>query len=1054
MIDNLRKSMALLIAIWTVMLLAIYGTMVYLHHLDTIKAAAHEARHYHTLNLYYRAWNANLGGVYADAAKVRPNPYLSIPGRDIALPDGSRYTLVNPAYMTRMVFDTIRSSDDNQIISKITSLKTLNPDNEPDQWEAQALQEFEKGGIREKYERTVIDGKPYLRFISPFITENSCLKCHGHQGYKAGDIRGGISIAVPLETHLAAGVAMKKNLAIGFFILWSLGVTGIVATGRKHILQAEEVTTYRNQLFDRLNELEISKSHVEQLSEQMSLVMNGIPALVAHVDRTQHYLYANRAYAEWFGLPQEEIPGKTVREVIGDEAYAGSRPYMEDALQGKAGELERVVMKSGEKRVQNIHYLPQFGEQGAFSAYFAFITDVTETKRKNALNASQLHLVQFAQDHSLDELLEETLNEAEKLTDSVIGFYHFVAADQTTLTLQNWSTRTKTRFCKADAKGMQYDIGRAGVWVDCVHQRTAVIHNDYASLPHRKGLPEGHAPVVRELVVPVMRGERITAVLGIGNKASDYTEEDRVTVSILADLAWEIVERKRTEEALRESNERFSSAFNNAPTIMAITSLESGRCLDVNQRFLDISGLGRDEVIGRTFVELGWITLDERMRVSELKETGRVSNFELSHRTKAGKTLFLDYSGQLLPIAGETYLLSIVQDVTEQRIMKQQLFQAQKMEAIGQLAGGIAHDFNNLLQGINSFAFLAQVQLKEHGLPVLFAEEIAKAGRRAAELTMGLLAFSRKQAINPRLTDVNSIIEDTHKLLSRVLAANIDFSITYHPSPLMVLADAGQIQQVLINLATNARDAMPGGGELKIATGRAVIDNDFINHHGFGQRGDYALFTIADSGHGMDGETRAHIFEPFYTTKEQGKGTGLGLAIAYGIVKQHNGFITVESAPGTGTTCHIYLPEVADMPSAADAEETPPPFPRGSETILIVDDEKMVRTALAAILQAHGYRVVEASDGNSAEEVFLAPGGEIGLVVMDIVMPQQSGPETLLLLRAGRPDLPALFISGYADDIAQINRHLDERTALLMKPVEPRQLLESVRLLLDATARA
>jgi signal transduction histidine kinase/CheY-like chemotaxis protein len=386
--------------------------------------------------------------------------------------------------------------------------------------------------------------------------------------------------------------------------------------------------------------------------------------------------------------------------------------------------------------------------------------------------------------------------------------------------------------------------------------------------------------------------------------------------------------------------------------------------------------------------------------------------------------------------------------IDRERRRDEQMRQSQKMEAVGQLAGGIAHDFNNLLTAIIGFATLAQLDLTPDSRSSQYLDEVLVASERATHLTKGLLSFSRKQAINPQPVELNGVVARIEKLLRRLISEEIELVLSYSPEPLPVVADAGQIDQIMVNLTTNARDAMEHCGTLTIETSCQELSADFVAGFGSSAPGRYARLAVGDTGKGMDEATKAHIFEPFYTTKEIGKGTGLGLAIVYGIVKQHNGFIAVESAPGAGTTFQVYLP----LPGQDAAPECPPgpalASRRGSGTVLVVEDAAEVRTLTRKVLESHGYRVVEAVDGEDALEKFLEHQDAIRLVIMDVVMPKLSGKEAFARIARVRPDTKVLFTSGYApDDVNRKGVH-HGKDNFLSKPSSPQALLKMVEELL------
>jgi CheY-like chemotaxis protein len=377
--------------------------------------------------------------------------------------------------------------------------------------------------------------------------------------------------------------------------------------------------------------------------------------------------------------------------------------------------------------------------------------------------------------------------------------------------------------------------------------------------------------------------------------------------------------------------------------------------------------------------------------------------------------------------------------------------QTQKMEAIGRLAGGVAHDFNNLLTAICGYCELALGQLGPADPVVADLREVQAAGERARELTQQLLAFGRRQVLAPTVLDLGAVVRDTERMLHRVIGEDIDLRTILAGELGCVMADAGQMQQVLLNLAINARDAMPAGGTLTIETTDVVLDEIYAQLHPGVRPGPHVMLAVCDTGVGMDAATQAHAFEPFFTTKPVGQGTGLGLASVYGIVKQSGGDIRVHSEPGLGTTFRIYLPRV-DAAAAALPLPAPAPAPTGGETILVVEDEQRVRQYAQRVLEAAGYRVLMADGGVQALALAAAPAQVLDLLLTDVVMPGMNGREVAEALLARRPDLRVLFMSGYADNAVVERGLVDVGVALLAKPFSGSELLRRVRDVLDASS--
>ncbi|MBI5847972.1 MAG: PAS domain-containing protein [Nitrospirae bacterium] len=393
-------------------------------------------------------------------------------------------------------------------------------------------------------------------------------------------------------------------------------------------------------------------------------------------------------------------------------------------------------------------------------------------------------------------------------------------------------------------------------------------------------------------------------------------------------------------------------------------------------------------------------------------------------------------------------LIGVSRDITERRRLEEQLRHSQKMEVIGQLAGGVAHDFNNILSVITGYSELTLMRIEKNDPLRLNIEKMHAAADRAARLTKSLLTFSRKQPLNLRVFDLNPILHNFEKFLKRIIGEDICLNIALADEPLTVSADSGQLEQIMMNLAANARDAMPGGGQLTMDLSRDTIGHAFIETHGYGTPGHYAVLTVSDTGEGMDEKTRQKIFEPYFTTKEIGKGTGLGLAIVYGIVKQHNGYIDVMSAPGDGTVFRVYIP-ISDSEVKYEGITSPDFHVTGGGTILVAEDDEDVRGVVLDALSKFDYDIIVAEDGQDAVERYKEHRDRIQLVLMDIVMPKLNGRDAARQIRQMHPKAKILFTSGYTADIIQARGELDEGEELIMKPVKPSELLRKMREMLD-----
>ena len=516
-------------------------------------------------------------------------------------------------------------------------------------------------------------------------------------------------------------------------------------------------------------------------------------------------------------------------------------------------------------------------------------------------------------------------------------------------------------------------------------------------------------------------------------------------------LRREMEEREHAQKELAESEERFARAFQASPIPMALQSLATERFIDVNEAFMAICGLRRMEIISRTPLELEICPdLEAHAQLfAQLRHGHSVRNFEYAVQSRAGERRACIVSAEAFPLGEEKVALIATVDVTEQRNLEKQLRHSQKLEAVGQFAAGVAHDFNNLLTVIQGHTSL---QLATKTLEADMAnslEQVSMAAERAASLTRQLLTFSRKQVVQPRILDLNEVVRNLHDMLRRLIGEDIDLCCELADGLPMIHADAGSIEQIVMNLVVNARDAMPQGGRLAIRTTLVDIDIEHASRHPQALLGRFIRLSVADTGTGMSPDTLSHIFEPFFTTKEVGKGTGLGLATVYGIVAQQRGWIEVASELDRGTTFELFLPSSEDSMEILDAQETAD-LRGGDETILVVEDERAVRDVITNVLRCRGYEVLEAADGLEALGIWAQRGSEVDLLLTDIVMP--NGIRGNLLaerLRTERSDLKVIFSSGYSSDFGTEAAPLPGRINFLQKPYKPEILVKAVRDCLD-----
>jgi two-component system cell cycle sensor histidine kinase/response regulator CckA len=521
-------------------------------------------------------------------------------------------------------------------------------------------------------------------------------------------------------------------------------------------------------------------------------------------------------------------------------------------------------------------------------------------------------------------------------------------------------------------------------------------------------------------------------------------------------LEKEVAERKLTDKALRDSEARYRLLFESNPFPMWVYDLETLSFLAINEAAVHCYGYSREEFLGMTIKDIRPAE-DVPALLANVSQVfnGRNEAGAWRHQKKDGQIIDVEITSYPLSFAGRRAELVLASDITMRkqteealRRSEEQLRQAQKMEAVGKLAGGVAHDFNNLLTVINGHASLSLRRLEQDDPLYHKLETIQAAGERAASLTRQLLAFSRKQIMQPKVLDLNHVIFETNKMLQRLIGEDIDLFIGLMPDLGKIKADPGQIEQVLMNLSVNARDAMPRGGKLTIETHNVYIDEEYSRRHVSVRPGRYVMLAVSDTGCGMDAATQGRIFEPFFTTKEVGRGTGLGLSTVYGIVKQSGGNVWVYSEVGKGTTFKIYLPCV-DSPAEEIKASIKTKAPAGTETVLLVEDEEMVRNMTREILQESGYHVLEATHGHEALTVAEQHAGPIHLMLSDVVMPQMSGRELAEQLSPVRREMKVLYMSGYTDDAIVHHGVLDEGMAFIEKPFTPDTLTRKLREVLD-----
>jgi PAS domain S-box-containing protein len=812
----------------------------------------------------------------------------------------------------------------------------------------------------------------------------------------------------------------------------------------------------------------------EALAHERDLLhtlMDNLPDAIYFKDADGRFTRINKAQAERFGLSD---PAQAVDKTDFDFFTAGhAQPAYDDEQeiirsgQPLVGKEEKETWPDGRQTWVSTTKLPLRDNQGHMIGTFGVSRDITERKRAEeeihrrnrelgVLNQIIAASATSAEPEAILEVACRELAEAfgmpqataallnEKKTEAVVVAEHFSAASEQRVT-QEPLTAVGQAIPVEGNPVFQYLLSRQrSLMVDDAQNdpRLAPIHD----LMRQRG-------TVSLLILPLIIGSEVVGSLGLeATEPRHFSAED-------VNLAWSVADQVAGALArarLARTHQRLITAIEQAAESVVITDT-GGTILYVNPAFERVSGYSRAEAVGQhtRTVKPGKQDGSFHQKMQAVLRAGETWQGRLVSKKKDG-TLYTE-EATISPVRDESgaivSFVAVMRDVTREVQLEEQYRQAQKMEAVGRLTAGIAHDFNNLLTAINGFAELMQFQLPPDDPLQESLGKILGAGRRAADLVRQLLAFSRKQIMEPQVLDLNAVVSDMDKILRRIIGEDIELKTALAPDLWPVKVDPAQIEQVIVNLAVNARDAMPNGGHLTIETANALLDEDYTARHLDVSPGEYAVLAVSDNGLGMSKEVKTHLFEPFFTTKEAGKGTGLGLATVYGIVEQSGGTIWVYSEAGHGTTFKIYLPRAEGAVAPLTRSDRAGELPRGMETVLLVEDDPAVRDLMARVLRQQGYAVLEAADGQEALRLARQHGGKIHLLLTDVVMPGLSGMALARQLAPLQPGMELLFMSGYADNAVVQHSMLDAGVAFLQKPFSSLALARKVRQVLDAPQR-
>ncbi len=763
----------------------------------------------------------------------------------------------------------------------------------------------------------------------------------------------------------------------------------------------------------------------------------------------------NEAYQALFGYPPQSAPRiaawkDRIHPEDRDRVVGGLRRAVESGGSSWTDEYRFICADGSVRVVLDRGYVSRNAE-GAPLRMVGAMMDVTARRRAEQLERAIYRIAEAA---NTDVGLRELLHDIHAIVGELLPAENFYIA------LYDEATELLTFPYYVDQRDPPPPPRRLGLGLTEYVLRTGAALSASPKV-HRVLEQRGEviligAPSEDWLGVPLKTLERTIGVLVVQTYTAgvQYGEREREILQFVSSQVAAAIERKRTEEQLREGESKYRLIFESNPEAMWVYHRESLRFLAINDAAMRRYGYSRAEFQAMSVTDIR--LAEDRPRTEAAPAPSDHEDAFLSglrHRRKDGTLLDVEIRSDPIDFAGQPARLVLVRDVTEQKQLEDRLRQAQKMEAVGQLAGGIAHDFNNLLTAITGYTDLLLEDAAAEGPMRQDLEEIRKAAWRAAALTQQLLAFSRKQVLESRVIDLNTVVSGAERLLGRLLEEHIALRTELAADLGLVKADPAQFEQVIVNLAVNARDAMPRGGELRIETRNIELDSRLTAEHSVVPAGSYVELSVADTGTGMDERIKARLFEPFFTTKGLGKGTGLGLSTVYGIVKQSGGSIAVASTPGKGTVFTITLPRVDGEAEGLAAPSAPHGVLGGTEAILLVEDESALRAVARRVLVRYGYQVIEAPDAESALGLAAAHSETLDLLLTDVIMPGLSGAELANRLTALRPRIRVLFMSGYSDEAIAQQGVLAPRSAYLQKPFEPEALARKVREVLDGATR-
>jgi len=785
--------------------------------------------------------------------------------------------------------------------------------------------------------------------------------------------------------------------------------------------------------------LDLRRQYLEQLFQ------NSPDSLVV-VDASFRAQCVNREFQHLFGYSEAQTLSQPIDSLILPPDRAAEAQWIAQCLQrGEPLTLETQRRhRDGTLLDVSLSTAPLI-VNGRSAAYYFVYRDVSDRKRAETLNSA---LFTVAEKACSTQDLQQFFAAIHGIVDELMPARNFSIAihdpESQLLTFPYFVDERESAPAPARAaRGLVEYVLRTGEPLLCASQQIE-------QMQQRREIELATPPPLYWLGVPLRANHHVFGALVLKSYSESVLlrERDKEVLSLISRQLAATLEHKRNEQALRRSEVRYRSLVQTAVYGIYRARFE-GQFLDVNPALIGMLGYNSAlEVLALDPQNDVFLNPSEYTRlVDEFRRTGRMDGFEARWKRKDGAAITVRISGRAVATEDEPadVLEAIAEDVTERRVLEDQFRQSQKMEAVGRLAGGIAHDFNNLLMVISGYTEVLLDQLTPENALHAKAEAIQQASDRATTLTRQLLAFSRKQLLELKVIDVNAIVADMERLLRPLIGEDIELTTSLAPAVGCTRADAGQLEQVIMNLVVNAKDAMHNGGKICIRTASVTLDDTYRPENTFIKHGPYVMISVSDTGQGMDRDTQARIFEPFFTTKEKGKGTGLGLSTVYGIIKQSGGYVFVQSELGRGTVFTIYFPRVDEPSASLGALPASLAAVGGAETILLVEDEESVRQLVRETLESRGYHVLEAANGQDALAVAASHADTIHLIITDVVMPGLSGHELVQKLLPARPGTKVLYLSGYAEDAFASPLPADGKRIFLQKPFTLQSLSRRVR---------